>query len=207
MTQVFYDTVYFDEVALPNVACPLVRPDEQRRMFATSPDGGPRTNFYGNGCLPAGQSFRLTEFGVRADLDGPVADDMKHAVLRALSLKLVAGNKEVLEVPPGGFYPPGMTMSVEAWSTSIGKRIEDAAGPIKPLESHEEEAEPPWLRGGFCRFVPVRLQITLSPFVHFYVELAFVGAAQRMLIAAQREGLLRGELAVLLGGVLTRDCL
>lgn len=338
---VLYDTICFGEGFPPERTRTLTN---SQRLFAQTGFDGHYSNCYCAGQMPAGQSFKLTELGLRVDMDGPIADDMLHAMLRALQLKLIVGNKECVTIPPGGFYPPGMTETVagflarsekhraemeqeegvsieplvrrcedrdesaEVWANDlnvpgcghmffpsehgyeVGSRNEisiqlrlmngqvwfeqsndgedwlgitpaliDLArgGPlglyddseIKSIEgevrdfllacdcrarylrgrwepksetnvlqvralargrdvllpSDHDDVEPPWLRGGFCRFVPVRPGITLLSHQNFYVELTFGGAGSRRMEAAAREELLRGEVSVLLGGVLIRD--
>jgi hypothetical protein len=334
MWKVLYDTIAFSD-APPEHLIPTFRAGSCHNLFGRAKRVH-YSNIEGNG-LSSGASFRLGEFGLRADLDGPIAEDMLHALLRSTTVQLFVGERECFAIPPGGFYPPGMTETVANFVEYTERNNRDIAGDeIKPLVArhtdHDESAqlwaaeanalpgvymffpsstgveigsrerldmqlharggrvtfeqsnngedwldvtrsvvdrgaedtkgnewygglpykfalfyhctakffraswlptnpesairldvltrggelvlnndlddlEPPWLRGGYCRFVPVRPTVTLTCFQHFRVELTFDGPAARTLEKAHAEGLLRGELAVLLGGVYTRDIL
>ena len=338
MWKVLYDTIAFSN-APPEHLIPTFHAGGCHRLFVRAARA-----HYSNaerGAMPAGESFRLTEFGLRADLDGPIADDMLRALLRSMTAQLYVGDKRCFDIPPGGFYPPGMTRTVANFVECTERTDRDTDGiKIKPLVTHHadhdesaqlwasetgtplgthvffpnsagveigsrerldmqlrvaggrvtfeqsnngtdwtdvtrsvvdrgaedakgndwfgsslggsaplagyalyyhctaqffrarywpsaeqnairldvlarggevtvnndlDDSEPPWLRGGYCRFVPVRPTILLPSYQHFWVELTFDGPAARTLEKAHAEGLLRGELAVLLGGVLTRD--
>lgn len=68
-----------------------------------------------------------------------------------------------------------------------------------------EKSIPARVRGGFCRVMPISPAITLWPHYHFVVGLSLVGRDAQALARAHEEGLLRGELSVLLPGQMMRD--
>jgi hypothetical protein len=204
--RVFWDTVYFDEASMPRQG--YTKLDVRAgpfRMFTDCYDGSPKTNCYCAGYFPAGYGFSVTEIGVRADLDGPCAEDALHAVLRSMQLELYVGNKECATIPPGGFYPPGLTINRDTLLAVDADRSATSDGlPSAPLAL---EPAPPWLHGGFCRLLPIKPAITIVPQQNYHVLLRFDGSGLRLLKSLQAEGLLRGELAVLLNGLELRDIL
>jgi len=324
--KVIYDTLYFGSAqdGVPPEFCTTLAPGLGMAYRLFNHDCFPPfSNMATAGQLPNDNSFRLTELGLRVDMDGPIAPDMLRSWLRAMSLNVFVDGKLYGEIPPGGYYPPGMTESLD---TFLGKSADDDETPqhwadarldalhvpvlypsdggyviggrglldiqvelrggrvtfeesnggrswiditrsvenlgatnklgwahfdepgygvatyklrcnctsnllrvrwyptesensikltvmahvnseraLRRPELFQEEPEPPWMRGGFCRFVPIKPSINFLPRQSFHAEMLFSGVGARALSAAHADGLLHGEVAVLLGGQLVRD--
>jgi hypothetical protein len=135
MWKVLYDTAAFSDAPREHLI-PTFRAGNSHNLFGHIE----RPHYTNVGCyqIPPAAFFRLTEFGLRADLDGPLADDMLRALLRSMTARLLVGERECFAVPPGGFYPPGMTKTVDSFVAGTESNDRDADGVrIKPLVTHD----------------------------------------------------------------------
>lgn len=197
--QPYWDTAYFDDDSLVEVRAPdnchFRVGTGQHRLFEHAGDGQ-RTNMASDGCMLAGQSYQVHEIGLRVEFDDPFSGDALHALLRSMTLELVIGNMPWITLPPGAFYPHGLVRGTFGVGGRVGMTVAEVS------------ADPEWLHGGYCRFVPLpQRPAKLPPFQHFNVTITLRGRGQRTLTRLQQEGHLRGEMSIILNGVQFRDLL
>jgi hypothetical protein len=132
--RVLYDTLEFADLHFEPRRCSAYR------LFVASSFRPDKSNMDCAGMLPGENTMLVMTVGVRIDLDGPIAEDMLHTILRGSVVQLIVGLKEYVHLPLALLYPTsGVSVSplvVQATQVAAGRG--PRGGAPEPVE-HEHE--------------------------------------------------------------------
>jgi hypothetical protein len=132
--KVLYDTLEFSDSRFEPKKC------ASYRLFCDGSFRPDKSNMDCPGMLPEENTMLVMTVGVRIDLDGPVAEDMLHTILRGSVVQLIVGMKEYVHLPLALFYPTsGMSVPpLVMRTTQVAAGRGPGGGEPEPV-AHEHE--------------------------------------------------------------------